>query len=83
MISYADLVKDVVTRRNIQQKNAGNRRRGKKQPPSLRRHYPVQVLRVSSQPNQTAKWREGLAPRELKKPVFRRQYKDTGNQVIH
>jgi hypothetical protein len=50
MISYADLVKDVVTRRNIQQKNAGNRRRGKKQPPSLRRHYPVQVLRVSSQP---------------------------------
>jgi hypothetical protein len=25
-------------------------RRGKKKPPSLRRHYPVQVLRVLSQP---------------------------------
>jgi len=40
--------------------------RGKK-PPSLRRHYPVQVLRVLSQPIQ-----KESAPRELaKQPVNR------------
>jgi hypothetical protein len=30
----------------------------KKKPPSLRRHYPVQVLRVLSQPNRPARKRE-------------------------
>jgi len=48
----------------------------KKKPSSLRRHYPVQVLRVLSQPNTPALRRDASAPRELKKPVFRRQSKD-------
>jgi hypothetical protein len=56
----------------------GNADKVKRKPPSLRRHYPVQVLRVSSQPIQ-----KESAPRELvKQPVYRLFHEQIYDNII-